>query len=143
MGSRIFVDGDVLLDLLADRDGFNDDATRLFSLIEEERIEGCTSSLVIANVYYITGRLENRRSALEKAQLLRTLLRILSVDERTIDMALASPYRDFEDSVQYHCALLNDVEAIVTRNTKDYPKGAITIIEPADYVLLYNRKTRE
>ena len=58
------------------------------------------------------------------------LVGIATVTEAEIDAAIASPYRDFEDSVQYHCALAAGFDTLITRNTRHYPKGRLTIMTP-------------
>ncbi len=139
MADKVFIDGDVILDLLLKREKYYKEAAELFTLVEQKKIEGYTSPLIIANIYYIIARLENKEIALEKTRLLRSLLRILSLDERIIDIALLSSYRDFEDSIQYNCASTHNIKTIITRNTKDYPEGDINILEPKDYILFYKK----
>lgn len=139
MINKVFVDGDVILDLLLKRKDFYKEAAIFFTLIEQKKINGYTSPLVIANIYYIIARLESRESALEKTRLLRNLLGILNLNEEIIDIALMSPYRDFEDSIQYYCALTHNIKSIITRNTKHYPKGEINIFEPIDYIPIYEK----
>ena len=136
MEHKVFIDGDVILDLLLKREKFYKEAARLFTLIEKGKIAAYTSPLVIANIYYIITRLENKKSAFEKIKLLRTLLRLLELNVKMIDMALAKPYGDFEDSIQYHCALYHGIQNIITRNIKDYPEKEINILEPAEYILI-------
>ena len=139
LADKVFIDADVILDLLLKREKFYKAAAELFTLIEQKRIEGYTSPLIIANIYYIIARLKNKEIALEKTRLLRNLLRILSLDEKIIDIALLSPYRDFEDSIQYNCALTHNIKTIITRNTKDYPENEINILEPKNYILVYKK----
>ena len=139
MADKVFIDGDVILDLLLKREKFYKAVVELFTLIEQKRIEGYTSPLIIANIYYIIARLENKEVALEKTRLLRSLLRILSLNEKIIDIALLSPYRDFEDSIQYNCVLTHNIKTIITRNPKDYSEGEISILEPKDYMLVYKK----
>ena len=136
---RIFIDGDVILDLLLKREKFYKESAKLFTLIERKKVKGYTSPLIIANIYYIISKLDNKKTALEKTRLLRNLLRIAPLNEKIIDMALSSSYRDFEDNIQYNCALIHDIKTIITRNIKDYPKDEINILEPKDYILFCDK----
>ncbi len=52
-------------------------------------------------------------------------------------MATARPYKDFEDSIQYHCAVEHGINILITRNIKDYPKGDIDILEPVEYISIF------
>jgi hypothetical protein len=55
---------------------------------------------------------------------------VLKVDSRTIDLALASDFSDFEDALQYSCALDHGLTVLITRNVKDYKKASISVITP-------------
>ena len=58
---------------------------------------------------------------MRKIHELRTVIGGLSMDELTVDLAFARPYHDFEDSLQYQCAVLNGIHVLVTRNERDFP----------------------
>lgn len=66
------------------------------------------------------------------------LLKIVSiagVSEEVIKNALELPWKDFEDSVQYSVALLQEMEGIVTRNPNDYKESEINIWTPGELLL--------
>ena len=50
---KVFLDSDVILDLLTEREPHFDSVLDLFILIENKKIQGYTSPVVIANVFYI------------------------------------------------------------------------------------------
>ena len=89
---------------------------------------------MLANTYYILAKLKTAKYAKEKIRKLRNIVGIASVSEATIDAALQSSQKDFEDSIQYHCALENKIKFLVTRNTRDYPKEKLHILLPAEYM---------
>ena len=129
-----FLDADVILDLFISREPHHTEALKLFSRLRRAGFRCGTSPLVIANVHYVLGRIKTTRYALGRIGRLRTLVGIVTVTEAEIDAAIASPYRDFEDSVQYHCALAAEFDTLITRNTRHYPKGRITIMTPRQYL---------
>jgi len=135
---KVYIDGDVILDLLLKGSHFYEATAKLFTLIEEGKVIGNTSPLIIANIYYIVTKLENKKSAFEKIKLLLNLLEILELNDKIIDKAIARPYNDFEDSIQYHCAVEHKINRLITRNIKNYPKGDIDILEPLDYISIFN-----
>jgi hypothetical protein len=51
---------------------------------------------------------------------------------------LFSGFRDFEDALQYHCALAANCDIIVTRNVKDFKKAEIPVITPDEYLRILN-----
>ena len=133
MGSA-FLDADVILDLFIRREPHHAEALRLFSRLRRAEFRCGTSPLVIANVHYVLCRIKTKRYALGRIGRLRKLVGIATITEAEIDSAIVSPYRDFEDSIQYHCALAAGFDTLITHNTRDYPKGGLTIMTPRQYL---------
>ncbi len=120
MKDKLFVDTDVILDIALMRKPHFKSSAYLFSLIESRSIIGYTSSVIISNLYYIIRKIDSHKSALEFIAKLCLILKILSVDEDIVGQALTSNFNDFEDAIQYYCALSNKANYLVTRNIKDY-----------------------
>ncbi len=131
---KIFIDTDVVLDLFLQREPLHREALRFFSHLKKNKIGGYTSPIVLANTYYILAKLKTKRYATEKIKKLRNILGIASVSEATVDAALGSSYKDFEDAIQYHCALESGLKFLITRNIRDYPKEKIHILLPTEYM---------
>ena len=75
--------------------------------------------------------------------LLNRLLMVVSVadvSEQEIRNALHLEWADFEDSVQYSVALLNEMDGIVTRNPSDYQEASIQIWLPEQIVGAFSDK---
>jgi predicted nucleic acid-binding protein len=129
--AKIFVDTDVCIDLLSGRKPFNAAAEKMFSLADTGKIETCVSSLSFANIDYV---LHSQYSSVHHSrQLLATfksLVTVLPVDSKTIELAIASDFNDFEDAIQYYCAIENGINILVTRNIKDFKKARIHIMTP-------------
>ena len=136
MSRRVFVDTVVILDLLLARELFFPAAAELFLLIQDGEIEGSTSPVVIANLFYILRQGMPATEAVTALRKLRLLLGILSVDEKTIDRGLASSFADFEDAIQYYSAVAYNLDAVVTRNKKDYKAAEIPVLDAVECVQL-------
>lgn len=136
MKSAVFVDTDVVLDLLARRDPFYPHAARLFSQAERGAVKACVSALSFANLFYILRKNTSSRRAIEILTLFRELVTVLPVDDAVISAALKAGFADFEDAVQYHAALAAKVPVLVTRNARHYRKPAITVCTPEEYLAL-------
>jgi hypothetical protein len=67
----------------------------------------------------------------------KTLVSVASVDEKVIELALASSFNDFEDAIQHYCALQVKAKYIITRNIKDFKKSEINVLTPESYLSLY------
>ncbi len=133
---KVFVDTDVCLDLLSGRMPFNKPAEILFSLADNNKIKIFVSAISFSNIDYV---LLSQYSAVHSRQLIakfKTLVHVLAVDSKTIDLALASNFDDFEDAIQYSCAIENSISTIITRNIKDYKKATISILTPETFLTL-------
>ena len=132
---NLFIDTDVILDLLADRKPFSGEAAMLFTLAEQKKIKGFTSSLTFSNLYYVLRRFEAQPKVMSKLTGLSGLLSILKVDELAVRNAIASGFSDFEDGLQYFCALDHKhIDVIITRNIKDYKNSEIPVMRPGDFL---------
>ncbi|MCC6369899.1 MAG: PIN domain-containing protein [Bacteroidia bacterium] len=132
--TKVFVDTDVCIDLLSGRKPFNKTAEILFSLADNGKIKIYVSSLSFANIDYV---LRSQYSTTHSRQIIakfKTLVKVLPVDSKTIDLAIASDFNDFEDAIQYSCAIEYNLTTIITRNIKDYKKATIKILTPETFV---------
>lgn len=125
-----FVDSDVILDFLLDRQPYSVNAGRLFAHAERAEISLCTSTVAFLNVHYVAAALTDKPNADRLIRRLRSLLSLLDVTQAMVDTALAGEPKDLEDHVQYACARANRVSFLVTRNTADYPKDQRFICSP-------------
>jgi predicted nucleic acid-binding protein len=106
----------------------------LFSLADKRIIKIYVSSLSFANIDYV---LRSQYSTVHSRQIIakfKTLVHVLAVDNKTIDLAIASDFNDFEDAIQYACAIENNLTTLITRNIKDYKKATIKIVTPETFV---------
>jgi predicted nucleic acid-binding protein len=132
--TSVFLDADVIMDFYVQREPHHQLALRLFSHLKRAKTRCYTSAVIISNIYYLLARIENSRYALEKIRSLRKFVSIAPIDEATIDAALSSPYKDFEDSIQLHCAMRNGIKVLITRNVRDYPKAHLLVVDPGQYL---------
>jgi len=130
---KIFVDNDVILDVILERDGY-EYSRELLVQVEQKQIKAYTSPLIFTNSFYIISRLKNKNKAWSALKKIRLLFSVSKVDEKVIDLALASDFADFEDAVQYYTALEQKVDYLVTRNKKDYIVIQIPVVTPQEYI---------
>jgi predicted nucleic acid-binding protein len=131
----IFIDTDVIIDFLIDREPHSREAAIIFTLIEQKKLKGYVSSLTFSNLYYVLRKIESHNKVIAKLDSISRLLTILKVDQQTIKYAIASGFPDFEDSIQYNCALdYKKIDVLITRNIKDYKDSEIPVMTPADYL---------
>ena len=133
MKQSVFVDTDIVLDLLARREPFYDAAARLFSLAETGHIHLSVSSLTFANLFYILRKQVSARHAHEVLRNFKQLVSVLPVDDAIIEQALKAGFTDFEDAIQYYSALTAGCSSFLTRNGRHYRKAAIPIFTAEAY----------
>ena len=133
--NKVFVDTDVILDLLARRIPHFHFSAVLFTFAEMKKLELYTTPLIIANTFYILRKQLGNDSAKNALRKLRILLHIIDSTESIIDKALNSDFSDFEDAIQYYTALEYGIPVILTRNIRDYKKASIVVQTPESYLV--------
>ncbi|MFA5819644.1 MAG: PIN domain-containing protein [Bacteroidales bacterium] len=133
--TNLFIDTDVIIDFLIDRKPYSREAAIIFTLIDRKKLKGYASSLTFSNLYYVLHKIEPHKKVISKLDSISNLLTILKVDEQMIRDAIDSGFSDFEDSIQYFCALdCKKIEVIITRNTRDYKNSDLTVMSPGDFL---------
>ncbi|MCM2357712.1 MAG: PIN domain-containing protein [Geobacteraceae bacterium] len=134
MKRAVFVDTDIILDLLTRREPFYPAAAQLFSLVERGEQKACVSALTFANLFYILRKELSAPKAVDVLKKLRQLVTVLPVDDRIVALALDGGFTDFEDALQYQTALSKGIACLITRNTKDYRKPVITVCTAEEFL---------
>lgn len=132
--NKVFVDTDVCIDLLSGRKPFNTSAELLFSLADKGKLKIYVSSLSFSNIDYVLRSQYTNSHSRQLIGRFKTLVNVLAVDGKTIDLAISSDFADFEDAIQYSCAIENNLSTIVTRNIKDYKKATIQVLTPETFL---------
>lgn len=139
--TKLFIDCDIILDLLAKREPYYIHSSKLFTLIDKKEITAFTSPLIFTNLHYLLKKLTSNTSALKNLRKLKTFVKILPTDERVIEQSLNSEFSDFEDAIQYFTAVNNGINLLLTRNKRDYKKSKIPILSAEEFLkMLQTRK---
>jgi predicted nucleic acid-binding protein len=134
---RFFVDTNVLIDFLADREPFATDAARLFDLSHKKKIQLYVSAVSYNNIYYILRQSLTHSATSKILGELNEWTHVIDVTVGVIRKSLTSEFKDFEDAIQYNCAKsLSTIEAFITRDTSDYKKNSLPVLTPKEAVSL-------
>ena len=133
---EVFVDTDVILDLLTNRKPFGFYSEQLFGLADKKVIKIYVSSISFSNIFYILRKFESNQKAYEILKKLKTIVSVLPVDEKIIELSLNSGFTDFEDAIQYFTAKENEINFLITRNIKDYKKAQIKVLSADEFLKL-------
>ena len=135
---KLLIDTNVVLDVLLRREPFFRTAAEVLNLAQRDDVREYVSASAITDIYYIANKQMNDRESVR--DLLKRLLMVVSVaavSEREIQNALNLAWGDFEDSVQYSVALMNEMDGIVTRNPNDYQEANMRIWLPEQALELF------
>lgn len=134
---KVLIDTDVILDFFFDRKPFSNDSAIILNMCEQKLIEGFVTPVIISNTYYLLRRTAQHNKVIEKLKLLLTITQVLQMNKQIIEDALNSEFKDFEDALQNFSTVRNgEIDAIITRNTKDFKKSDIAIMTPDSFVKL-------
>lgn len=131
---KLFLDTNVILDLMIHRDPFFEDISKIVSFYEQKKLTLTTSSVSFVNINYILGRTITKEKVIENLKIVRLFCAILEVSQSDIDNALFSNFTDFEDAVQYYVALKHDCNYIITRDNKDFKNSEIPVLSPSEFL---------
>ena len=131
---KVFVDTNIIIDLLAKREPFYVEAQDLFTLSDKKEIQLCISSLSFANAYYSIAKHHKDVDARKFLAKFKVLVTVLSLEDKAIDLALASEFDDFEDGLQYFVAMDNEADVIISRNKKDFKSSKIPVLTAGEYL---------
>jgi predicted nucleic acid-binding protein len=134
---KLFIDSDVVIDFFTDREPHVNPASELFELNEKGNVVLYLSAVSINNIYYIVRRYLGHAKTLEVVETLAEMTEITGTTKKEIVQALKNNFKDFEDSIQYSSALtIKDLDAIITRNIKDYKNSKIAVMTPLNFLKL-------
>ncbi|MFW6326725.1 MAG: type II toxin-antitoxin system VapC family toxin [Bacteroidota bacterium] len=132
---KLFVDTNIVIDLLSRREPFFKEAATLFSLADKKQIELTISSLTIANTSYALLSQMDSIKAKSTLRKLRLIVTILPLDDKIIGLALNDEtFSDFEDGLQYFTAIENGQDLIITRNLKDYKISSLPVMTAKQFI---------
>lgn len=133
---KLFIDTNVVIDVIASREPFFPASQEILSLCEEGESEGAMSTLTLCTVAYVLRKYLSPRTMRQKLSELRTILNPVELDAGILDPAIASPIADFADAVQFYSAVRSEADCIITRNVKHFPKADRPVLSPSDFLAL-------
>ena len=133
---NIFLDTNILVDIVANRLPFSKNVILIFDYCERHKIKMYSSSHSIATMHYIAKRVVDEKELRSIIEDLLDTISIIAVTESILKKSLKSSHKDFEDAIQYSCAIENNLTTIITRNVKDYKKATIKVLTPESFIAL-------
>lgn len=131
---KLFLDTNVMLDLLGERDPFYISAAKIATLADKRSVQIIVSALSFATISYLLIKYDGLEKTKDKLRKFKVISEICALDEVIIDKGLNSDFSDFEDALQYFSALRTACDIIITRNGKDFKKSEIPVMSPDEFL---------
>jgi predicted nucleic acid-binding protein len=130
---RVFVDTNVILDVLLKNEGFWPDSLKVFQMAELGRVRACVSASSMTDIFYVARKKLTApvaRAAIEK---LLGLFEIVGVDGDDLRGALSLQIDDMEDALQAWCAQKAKADVLITRDVEGFPGVGLPVVTPAEF----------
>ena len=131
---NVFVDTNILLDVLARREPFYADSARVWTLAETDEVAGFASTLSLPNLFYLIRRTKGHAAARKAVGILRDIFHWVPLDVRITNQAIDADIKDFEDAIQFFSAVRAGAAVLITRNPKDFPGSGVAIQTPGEFL---------
>jgi predicted nucleic acid-binding protein len=131
----VFIDTNIIVDFLAKRQPFDVPAARLFNKADLGEVVACVPASVFSFIFYLLCKsLPTKKDAWQAVTKFRLLVKPLPVTEKTVDLALTSGFKDFEDAIQYQVAVENGAQVFITRNLQDFKNATIPVMTAEQFL---------
>lgn len=134
---KVLVDLNIIIDVLWEREPFVKEAAWFWTLAESSSVTAFLSATSVTNLYYILRRTAGSREARSILRKVLEVFPVAPVNQKVVARALELRYGDFEDAVQESCARHSRLEAIITRNKKDFRYCVVPVYTPAEFVAIF------
>lgn len=128
---KVLLDTNIVIDVIAKREPYFKDSYNVFKLIAMKTICGFITSKQVTDIYYIIKKTlhdeKRTRESIIKIVSLLDMVDTLSIDVKS---AFDTKLQDYEDGLLETIAYRKKLNAIVTRNIKDFKNSIVKIIKP-------------
>jgi len=136
---KVFIDTNLVLDVLAKRVPFYKTSAKIWELVEKGDLKGYLSATTVTDIFYILKKQLGREKADETVHKILMVFNIASVSETDIRKALKLGLKDFEDALQLVCAFKIKAGYLITRNKGDFvAKKDIQIVDPEEFLEIHS-----
>ncbi|PQJ78277.1 type II toxin-antitoxin system VapC family toxin [Polaribacter porphyrae] len=132
----LFIDTNIVVDLLLERAPFYKAAEDIFSLSDKGNVNLIISALTVPNTHYLISKLKSKELANQAISKFKVLVTIISLSDKIIELALSDDkFPDFEDGLQYYSAIDANCDYIITRDLKDFKHSRLPVMTAENYIL--------
>ena len=139
MDYNLFIDSDILLDILLIRHPHFNDSLAMFSLRIDKQVQLFTTPSIILNTNYIAHKQYDKQKAKSGVAEIINFVEIIETSKTELVNCFNNSYPDVEDAVQYFTALADtSLHFYITRNIKHFAfsKAELPVITPTSFLKL-------
>lgn len=129
---RVLLDTNIILDYLLEREPFVRDADALIQTIRTGQIQGYVTATTLTDIFYIARKAHSVGMARQNVSDILVVMEVCTVGRSILEAALSSNLSDFEDAVQLACAVHENLDAIITRDTQDFTDATLPILSAGE-----------
>ena len=131
---RLFLDTNILLDVLGSRQPFYAAAAQVWSMAERGEIKAFVSAISFSNIYYIVRKASGKTEADKALHMLRDIFQITAPDAQIINQAMDASIDDFEDAIQFHSAIRAKATHLLTRDPTGFPQSSLPVLSADEFI---------
>jgi predicted nucleic acid-binding protein len=129
---RLFLDINVVLDVLANREPWVEHSAAVLSLLDHVEVEGLIAAHSVTTLYYLSSKHLGHKQAVAALIDLLEHLSVTPLDEDVLLRALSLGWDDVEDAVQGLSAQRANADYLVTRNPSHFQAASIPVVTPKE-----------
>jgi len=139
---KVFLDTNVLLDILAKREPFYTASAEVWSLAESGAVQGCISTISFNNIYYVVRKMTGKSNADKALRILRDIFVPVAPDTLILNQAIDSTMNDFEDAIQFHSAIRAGADCLITRDPGHFKEveANLAISTPDEFLAVWRQR---
>jgi predicted nucleic acid-binding protein len=131
---KILIDTNIIFDAVLERSPHSTASAKILFFAKGKRLKGYISVSTISDLYYILRKDIGHLKAIAVLKRLVAICDVATVNQHIIEMALMSDFKDFEDAIQNCTAIAAGLDAIATRNPKDFAQSNLQILTPEQLI---------
>ena len=131
---NILFDTNVLLDVFLERPPFFETSSQVMGLAEQGKIDGWICGTTVTAIFYLLAKALSRAKAEKNIRKLLKIFHVSNINRVVLEDALTNDFKNYEDGVLYQSAVHAKLEAIVTRNQKDFKESDLPVYSPSEFL---------
>ena len=132
---KVLLDTNIIVDFLSKRPVFFNEAEKIISKCRDGEIIGIVAVHTVSTLFYLLKKYVLPETLRDIFYNLFEIIEIGRADKNSVLEALKNTeFTDFEDGLQYQCALEEFIDCIITRNKKDFFSSKIPVYTPSEFL---------